>query len=286
MKKAAEFTRKIKQLYTKLKKDGGKASLEIMDDPMHILLMGVLCNYAGEQRSAAALRKLLESAVDMNELRVTPVADIVQDIGADFPSVRQAANEISFVLNSVFNALHHLDISFLKSQSKKAVNAFLERVDGLTPHGAAYFRNRYLGHGDVPLDANMLSHLERSGCLPPDASAEDAHKFVSNIFGDRDAANFYALFKRYAAAHASRRPTRRADPSTATERSMRSPDSEAAPARSADGTRKKKESTRRKTGSRKPSAARPRGKTASSAKRKPAKSKSARVASGKSRAKS
>ncbi|HWL93091.1 MAG TPA: hypothetical protein VNT79_06125 [Phycisphaerae bacterium] len=209
MKNRPEYVKRIKQLYARLKKDGGKASLELVDDPMQVLLLGVLCNHASEQRSAAALRKLLESVVDINELRVTPVADMIQSLGVDFPGGRRAATEITQVLNAIFNSLHHLDISFLKTQSKKAVNVFLDRLDGLTPHAAAFFRNRYLSHGDVPLDEHMLAILERSNCLPAGTPHDEAHRFVAGVFGERDGANFYAMFKRYAAAHAPRRVARK-----------------------------------------------------------------------------
>lgn len=209
MKNAQEYVKKIKQLNAKLKKDGGKASIEPVDDSTRALLMGILCNYSSEQRAAAAMRKLIESVVDMNELRVTAVADLVPVIGLDFPKARQAAGEITQVFNSIFNSLHHLDVSFLKTQSKKAVNSFLQGLDGLSAHAAAFFRNRYLNHSDVPLDENMVAYLQRSNCVPPGLSMEEMQKFVSDQFKDREAANFYALFKRFAATHAPRKGARK-----------------------------------------------------------------------------
>ncbi len=212
MKNAQEYTRRVKQLYTKLKKDGGKASIEVVDDSTRALLMGILCNYTSEQRAAAALRKLLETSVDLNDLRVTPVADLVSTMGSDFPNSRQAATEVTQVLNSVFNSLHHLDLSFLKSQAKKNVATFLQGLDGLTVHAAAYFRNRYLNQGDIPLDDNMVSYLHRTDCLPEGATGEEAQKFINDVFKERDAQNFYCLFKRYASVHATRKTSRRSEP--------------------------------------------------------------------------
>lgn len=211
MKNAQEYTRRVKQLYTKLKKDGGKASIETVDDSTRALLMGVLCNYASEQRAAAAMRKLMETSVDLNDLRVTPVADLVSSIGTDFPNVRQAAQEVMQVLNSVFNSLHHLDLSFLKGQAKKNVASFLQGLDGLTPHAAAFFRNRYLNQSEIPLDDNMVAYLQRSDCLPEGTSVDDAQKFIGDTFKDKDAQNFYCLFKKYASVHASRKSSKKSD---------------------------------------------------------------------------
>lgn len=209
MKNAQEYVRKIKQLNTKLKKDGSKANIENVDDSTQILVMGILSNYAAELRAAAAMRKLMETMVDMNDLRVSAVADLVPIIGVDYPKARQAAMEITQVFSSIFNSQHHLDVSFLKGQSKKAVNAFLQGLDGLSPHTAAFFRNRYLGHSDVPLDENMYAYLVKTGCIPEDVSHEEGQKFVSDQFKDREAANFYAMFKKFAAAHAPRKSSKK-----------------------------------------------------------------------------
>lgn len=209
MKNAQEYVRKIRQLNAKLKKDGGKATVENVDDSTQILVMGILCNFASEQRAAAAMRKLMETVVDMNDLRVSAVADLVPIIGVDFPKARHAAMEITQVFNSIFNSQHHLDVSFLKGQSKKAVNIFLQGLDGLAPHTAAFFRNRYLSHADVPLDENMFAYLQKTGCIPPDITNEEAQKFVSDQFKDREAANFYAMFKKFAAAHAPRKTAKK-----------------------------------------------------------------------------
>ncbi|MBX3397086.1 MAG: hypothetical protein KF841_17165 [Phycisphaerae bacterium] len=221
MRNAQEFVRKLKQLNAKLKKDGGKATIEAVDDSTRALLMGILCNYAAEQRAAGAVRKIIESVVDMNELRVTAVSDLVGIIGHDYPQARQAATEITQVFNSVFNSLHHLDVSYLKTQSKKAVNAFLEGIDGLTPHAAAFFRNRYLNYNEIPLDENMFSYLHRTKCIPDGISVAEAQRFVSDTLKDREGVNFYMMFKRYGSTHALRKAPRKPEPS-ATAASARS----------------------------------------------------------------
>lgn len=215
MRNAQEFVRKLKQLNAKLKKDGGKATIEAVDDSTRAMLMGILCNYAAEQRAAGAVKKIIESVVDMNELRVTAVSDLVGIIGHDYPQARQAATEITQVFNSIFNSLHHLDVSYLKTQSKKVVNSFLEGIDGLTPHAAAFFRNRHLNYNEIPLDENMFSYLRRTKCIPDGISVAEAQRFVSDVFKDREGVNFYAMFKRYGSTHASRKTAKKLEPSAA-----------------------------------------------------------------------
>ncbi len=209
MKNAAEYSRRVKRLYTKIKKEGSMTSLATVDDSMRALLLGVFSNYTSEQRATSALDKLLGSMVDLNELRVTPVSEIIESVGVDLPYCRIAAEEISQVLSSLFNTIHELDLSFLKSLGKKASASFLDSLDGLHPHTKAFFKQRYLNVHTVPLDANMHSYLERNEYITSGTDVERAQKFITSVIKDRDGEKFYALLKRYAAAHAPRKPAKK-----------------------------------------------------------------------------
>ncbi|MFQ5501269.1 MAG: hypothetical protein ACE5EQ_03090 [Phycisphaerae bacterium] len=209
MKNAAEYSRRVKRLYTKIKKDGSKTSLATVDDSMRALLLGVFSNYTTEQRAASTMDKLIGSMVDLNELRVTPVSEIIENVGVDFPHCRAAAEEISQALNALFNTIHELDLSFLKSLGKKSSTSFLDSLDGLRPHTKAFFKQRYLNIHAVPLDANMHSFLERNECIAGGTDVEQAQRFIAGVIKDRDGAKFYSLLKRYAAAHAPRKPSKK-----------------------------------------------------------------------------
>jgi endonuclease III len=205
MKKIAQYAKEIKQLISKLKKEKGKAALAPLEDPMQALLLGILCTYSSEQRAEAALTKLLASVVDLNELRVTSVAEMVTYLGLDFPSVRPAAEEISRALNAVFNRTHRLDLNALKTGSRKAAEVFLDTLDGVGAHAKATVMLRCLGEHVIPVDQHMLVFLQKNGCVPEDAQADDAQKLLVSQVSDRDAGGWYVALKRHAAAHTPRR---------------------------------------------------------------------------------
>ncbi len=181
------------------------ANLVETDDPMRLLLLGIYSNFGSEQRAAAAVERLFGAVVDVNELRVTPVADLVQIVGVDYPNSRGAAEEASKALNSIFNRTHDLDLRFLRTAGKKAAVAFLDSLDGLSPHAKAFFQQRYLNIHTIPLDANMHAYLQRSDCIEQEAGVAEAQKFLTSVIRDRDAAAFYSRFKRFAATHSVRR---------------------------------------------------------------------------------
>lgn len=205
MRKSAEYAGRLRKLFHRLRRGGGKASLATVEDATETLLLGILSNYASEKKAAAALDKLLAETVDLNDLRVTPVADMVVCIGVDYPHCRIAAEEISRVLTAIFNRTHDLDLNFLATFSKKAASSFLDSLDGLSPHAKAFFMQQFLNAHAIPLDMNMHAYLIRNACLAEDTSVADAQRFLGNVIRERDRSSFYALLKRSAAAHAPRK---------------------------------------------------------------------------------
>lgn len=208
MSKRRDYVRQTHRLLRLLKKGGGTVQLQPADDPMEQLLRGVLSTYASDSRAEVALTKLRDAMIDLNELRVTPIAEIVETIGADYPMCRAAAAEISRALNSVFNRIHHLDLTFLKTLSRKHAEVFLNSLDGVGPHAKATVIQRCLKAHVVPVDMHMYAFLQKNSCLSPGASVEDAQRVLARRIRERDAFTFYVLLRRHAAAHARRRPVR------------------------------------------------------------------------------
>jgi endonuclease III len=205
MKKDAQFIPRLKQLVRKIKKIGGAGDLTEIDDPMELLLWSILANYASEARATAAVARLQAAMVDYNELRVTPVAEIVEIIGTDCPMCRPAAQEISRTLSAIFNRLHHLNLAFLKTGSRRAAESFLNNFDGVGAHAKAMMILRCLKGHAIPLDVNMHAYLRRNGYVAEDAPIDHAQRLLAGIIKEREALGFYGAFKRFAAAHAPRK---------------------------------------------------------------------------------
>jgi len=206
MKNAPLYTRRIRKLITQLKKDGAKpAATPAVPigavDATRVLLLGVFCNQASEQKSASAMDKLMGAMVDLNDLRVTSVAEIVEIAGVGLPRCRPAAEEVLQVLASIFNRIHDLDLGFLRGLGKKSASAFINSLDGLSGHASAFFKQRHLGLHLIPLDVNMFAFLHKGEFIAEKADVPEAQRFVATLVKERDGLSFYSTFKRYAATH-------------------------------------------------------------------------------------
>ncbi|MBN2560843.1 MAG: hypothetical protein JXQ75_07930 [Phycisphaerae bacterium] len=307
MKKSAKYAQRIRQLFAKLKKEQSKASLLPVADPMDQLLRGILSTFTSEARAEAALARLYAAVVDLNELRVTPISEIVAIIGVDYPSCRAAAEEVSRALNAVFNRIHCLDLGFIRTGSRKSADDFLDSLEGVGAHARATVILRCLGGHVIPVDTHMFAYLKRAECIPEDATVEQAQDKLTRQLAGRDPGGLYVVLKRYAATHAPRKPaTARASRAAAAAQSKAArgkPEGKAEAAREAAATRrtkkkvaasktareaaaktKRKKATSAKVASRRKLSKKPRVRKAIAASgKKPRSSKARKATSGRSR---
>lgn len=208
MKNATQYAAKIKKLLSKIKSHEDKDGRVEVDGPEGTLLLGMLARTAPEKKAADALSNLRAATVDLNDLRVTPVAETVQIIGTTYPDVRSVASEMAQVLNSIFNQLHEMDLSMFKGMAKKQAIGFLDDLDGLSPYAHAFFRQRWLSSTAVPLTEDGLNYLIKTGHLPEGTELDEAQKFLGNHFKDDTALTLSSALKIYAASPAARKEMR------------------------------------------------------------------------------
>ena len=205
MKNVAEHLQRIRKLFNQVKKEGGSTALPPLEEPMEALLRGVLSDYAADTRAGSALSRLRTAVVDLNELRVTPVSEMVEIVGVDYPMIRKAATDMSTALNAIYNKLHHLDLAFLKKVARRSAETFVNSLETVNAHARATVILRCIKGHAVPVDAAMYQLLRRTGCIEPDATVDQAQKFLAAHLRESEAVPFYVLVKRYAAAHAPRK---------------------------------------------------------------------------------
>jgi len=214
MKNATEHIRRFKKLLATLRKEAAhKGRPDIPEDPVEQLMVGLLSRAASEHRATAGLAALRGVAVDLNELRVTSVAEMVEALGADYPHGRQAAEGLSRALNAIFNKTHAITLAHIKPMGVKAAATYLSNLDGVDPHARALVIYYCLKGHAVPLDDNMYGYLKKTGCVPPETTHDEAQAFAERQLKQNEIDWFYHTFKRYAATHAGR-PEKQAKPAS------------------------------------------------------------------------
>src|SRR5947207_15707113 len=114
MKNASEYTRRMRRLLGQIKWRGEKPAEPPTGEVTDQVLLAVLMRFANDAAAIAAHKRLREHTVDLNELRVTPIAELIDLLGPSFPQNKIAAESVARVLGAIFNRCHHLDLSFLR----------------------------------------------------------------------------------------------------------------------------------------------------------------------------
>ena len=159
MKNASQYARRIKTLFATVQREGSKPTTTATDDPLEQLMRGILSRTASEARAAAAWSRLRGATVDLNELRVTPVSELVEIIGRDYPQARSVAAQISRTLHAIFNRQPALNLDFMRSSTRTDAASFLNGLDGVDAHARPTAIMGTLGAHAIPSHDHMPPSL-------------------------------------------------------------------------------------------------------------------------------
>jgi hypothetical protein len=111
-----------------------------------------------------AFTNLMENAFDLNEIRVTTVAELA-DLLVGLPDPSRAALSLRRVLQSVFESTYNFSLEHAKKHSVSHGVKTLENLRSLTPFTKVFVTSTALGGHGVPLDHGAITVLYLSGMV-------------------------------------------------------------------------------------------------------------------------
>lgn len=143
-----------------------------------------------------ACARLLESAFDLNEIRVTTVAELAEGLG-DLPDPAHAALSLRRVLQSVFESTYSFSLDHAKKHSLAHGLKVLEGMHGVPPFVVAHVASTALDGHMIPLDKGAIAALYVCGLT---TKAEyDAGKVLGleRIIGKKAGVEFSSLLHQF-----------------------------------------------------------------------------------------
>lgn len=190
MKNATKHAETLKSLLKKQLKQHDVPPLQPLD-PLRALVRGALCADASDARADEAMQIIDRDFVDLNELRVATELENIEIIGARYPDIEARVAAFTHCLNAIFAREHTLSLDRLRTIPKREARQFLRELPGMTPFIEGYTMLYGLEAPAFPVDSTTLAILKDEGGVEPDASAEEAQKFIENHLKDDDC---YKLF--------------------------------------------------------------------------------------------
>jgi endonuclease-3 len=141
---------------------------------------------ASYEAAEKALAKLLQGYFDLNEVRVTTVAELAEHM-ADLPDPPHAALGLRRVLQGVFESSYSFSLENAKKHSIAHGIKTLEHLHGIPPFAVHFVASTALGGHFIPIDRGALSALYLTGIVSEDEyNAEKAaglERFVTKKAG-------------------------------------------------------------------------------------------------------
>ncbi len=205
MKNSKEYSKKIQRLYRSLSRKYPKVQKVTHDEPADAIIYAIINAELNEKVTAAAIKKLADYFVDLNDLRVSRTEEIVEILGADTSVTRTIASTITTVLWAVFNEYHKVSLEVLKKTGKRPARQILEKLEGTSRFVVDYCMLTSLQGHAIPLTKRMIEYLKSKELVYPGADEQQIGGFLAKQISANKGYDFYALLRRESEARRSKK---------------------------------------------------------------------------------
>jgi len=145
-----------------------------------------------------AFANLLENAFDLNEVRVTTVAELA-DLLVGLPDPSRAALSLRRALQSVFESTYNFSLEHAKKHSVSHGVKTLDNLRSLTPFTKVFVTSTALGGHGVPLDHGAITVLYLTGLVSFDEYQQVNAPGLDRIVTKKTGKEFSSLLHQFGA---------------------------------------------------------------------------------------
>ena len=155
------------------------------------LLVGVLTAWVDRERAVRALRAVSESFLDLNEARVSPIAEL-DGVLRPFLGTKseEAAHAVRIALQDVYDGTHGLDLEPLRGREPDDLKKFLKELPHTMGGPAGAIFQLALGDTHLGLMAAEARVLERLKLLPQSATPQKVRQALEKQVRPADRLKF------------------------------------------------------------------------------------------------
>jgi hypothetical protein len=143
-----------------------------------------------------AFARLVGSAFDYNEIRVTTVAELAETLH-DLPDPSHAALSLRRVLQGVFESTYNFSLEHAKKHSLAHGLKTLEHLHGIPPFVVNYVASTALGGHLIPLDKGALAGLYVCGLITRQEYDSGEVPGIERVIGKKAGVEFGALLHQF-----------------------------------------------------------------------------------------
>lgn len=168
--------------------------------PMEEFVLSFLLWEGVTQRAEHALKRLFDSSLDVNELRVTRPDELASVIGKTYPNVEERSERLHLALNDLYRREHAVSLDRVIAMSKRDGRKYIEDLDAMLPYISARISLFVLDTHAVPIDDRTLRLLIAEGVVEEGSTIEKTVGKLERHIKSTDAVRAHSLLQQWAEA--------------------------------------------------------------------------------------
>ena len=198
--KPAKLSALLKKHHPSTEK-GAPAEETASEDPIMVLIHAWLLWEASSEQAETAMGRLMESRVDINEIRVSLPHELAPAMGKRYPRLEERLTGIKKSLHSIYLRRHEISLNYVREKGKRDAKAEIESLDGINPFVSARVLRLSFDVHAMPADeqlslllhelgviAEPVEHEVLASWLASEVKAGDAHHAIAALQSAVDAA--------------------------------------------------------------------------------------------------
>lgn len=191
-----------------------------LDSPTRQFVFAMMLWEANSTNARGGCRKLADSFVDGNELRVAFDDEIAHTIGDKYPLGLDRSGRLRAALGDIYRRYHNVSIATIAELNKRDARQQLESIEGVPAFVAARVASLCFGCHTLPVDERLRALLAEEGIADEVTSVESVQHWLERSISAEDSPEVLALFQQWSddKGHVAKReakpaPTTAAKPS-------------------------------------------------------------------------
>jgi endonuclease III len=196
MKKSSEYSKRLLQLYQKMKRKYPRPTKVFYEEPLEAVVYAAISENITAAQTQSVMKRIEEHFVDLNDMRVSRTDELLEVAGPSSQEARNTFVSVNAILRYVFAENNMMSLKGLKKVGKRRARKKLEQIEGITDFAVNYCMLTSLKSHVLPLTKKMKEYLRTNEIVHPDADQQQIESFLARQIRSENTYEFYALLRR------------------------------------------------------------------------------------------
>lgn len=194
---ASDHAAAFQSVIDHLKKTYEPAPATAEIEPIRHLVYSFLLWDCFTNRADNAFKRIEETYVDMNDLRVSRAEEIMGVLGKTYPNAEERVARIKAALREIYLREHAVSLATVREGGKREARKYVDSLDGMHPFVAARVCLLGMDCHAVPIEERLLDKLIKGGVFEADTPIDKATGAIERHVKASEGLETYLLLQAY-----------------------------------------------------------------------------------------